>query len=359
MKKQPSKYWAIKNLADNTVEVKIYGEITPYAAIIKEWFGEDAVSVATFENEFTAATKDASKVLLRINSPGGDIAEGNAIINILNRSGKDITAVIDGVAYSMAGIIFMSQKNSVMYKNSMLHIHAPITGVYGNAKELRTTADILDQFAQTLSPIIADKTGLSEADVISKYMDGADHFFTAKQALELKLINKIEDAEASLPNVQNMHDIAAVQNAFMPSETNLFKSFIGGIAALVTGIKSEKKPTENMSLTKLKDALKAGKAINLTEADVTGLQQEVATHEQELETANANVIRITDELTTSQASLQEANEKITALQTKIDNAIANGNISVFKDKDDKGGGGNPNAKYRTTVDDEADKISKK
>ena len=63
-----------------------------------------------------------------INSPGGSVVAGYSIYSALIRSSKTVTTVIDGVAASIAGIIFMSGKIRKAYSHSLFMAHNPSGG---------------------------------------------------------------------------------------------------------------------------------------------------------------------------------------------------------------------------------------
>ena len=115
-----------------TAEISIFDEINPY-------YG---VTAKNFIDEFKAKTANASKVTLAINSPGGDVFQGFAIYNALKNSGKEINVRVMGIAASMASVIAMAGNTIEMPKNAMMMVHNAITGIYGDAEELRDRAEI-------------------------------------------------------------------------------------------------------------------------------------------------------------------------------------------------------------------------
>ena len=97
-----AKHWfSMKAAAQEggTAEISIFDEINPY-------YG---VTARDFIAQFKTVTAKASKVVLSINSIGGDVFQGLAIYNALKASGKDITVRVMGIAASMASVIAMAQ----------------------------------------------------------------------------------------------------------------------------------------------------------------------------------------------------------------------------------------------------------
>lgn len=147
-------------------------------------------------SELFAMENQGCKIEVRINSQGGDVFSGMAIYNALRQSKSDITIFIDGVAASIAAIIALCGKPLYMSPYAKLMLHNVSGGTYGNAKELRQIADQMEVLQTNLATMIADRLGMEADGVASKYFDGEDHWITASQAMEMKLVDGIYDMEA-------------------------------------------------------------------------------------------------------------------------------------------------------------------
>lgn len=134
-----------------------------------------------------AALKGRAAVL-RINSPGGSVAEGFAIINAMQRHGQ-VSVEIDGIAASIASAIAVSGRRASIAENALLMIHAPWMGTEGNADELRKNADMLDKFGDQLADIYVRRTGKPKATV-ERWMS-SETWFTADEALAVGLVDEI------------------------------------------------------------------------------------------------------------------------------------------------------------------------
>lgn len=127
-------------------------------------------------------------VTLRINSPGGSVAEGFAIINAMQRHGQ-VSVEIDGIAASIASAIAVSGRRTLIAENALLMIHAPWMFTEGNADELRRNADTLDKFGDQLRDIYIRKSGASKA-IVERWM-ASETWFTADEALTAGLVDEI------------------------------------------------------------------------------------------------------------------------------------------------------------------------
>src|SRR5690606_5273508 len=130
--------------AENAYELLIYGDIG------ESWWGESvtAQSIAKQLNELSASV---ATINVRINSYGGSVADGLAIYNALKRHKATKAVTVDGVAMSSASLIAMAGDTVSMPPTSILMIHAPWGGCYGNAKEMRQYADVLDTFSESMA----------------------------------------------------------------------------------------------------------------------------------------------------------------------------------------------------------------
>ena len=130
-------------------------------------------------------------ISLYINSPGGSISAGMAIYDTMNFIKSDVSTICIGMAASMASILLANGKKGKRYilPNSEVMIHQPLGGVSGQATEIKIVADRIIYLRQKLNNILSEKTG-KEIGIIEKDTE-RDHYFSAKEALEYGLIDKI------------------------------------------------------------------------------------------------------------------------------------------------------------------------
>ena len=133
-----------------------------------------------------------------INSPGGEVASGLAIANMLARHDAPVTAYIDGVAASMASCIFLSCPKRVMPSNALLMIHRPICTLTGNVDELLSAATVLETVGRGMltSYIAAAKKGVAKSQIEADMK--AETWYTAEDAAKLfdiEIINQKKDMQ--------------------------------------------------------------------------------------------------------------------------------------------------------------------
>src|SRR5690606_8590173 len=95
------KFWEVKNAANDTGELYIYGEITPY-----KW--DDTDTTAQSFKEDLDALGDIKTLNVYINSPGGGVLQGQAIYNTPERQKGRVNAHIDALAASSASVVAMA-----------------------------------------------------------------------------------------------------------------------------------------------------------------------------------------------------------------------------------------------------------
>lgn len=170
-------------------------EILIYDIIGQDFFG--AGVIAKDVKEQLDSFGDAEQITVRVNSPGGDVFEGNTIYNLLAEHPAEITVKIDGYAASIASIIAMAGDKVEIAENAMFMIHNPYTFSVGDAAELRAQADVLDQVKASL--ISTYKTRVNSDD-LSDLMD-AETWFSAAEAVEFGFADAISGKKAAMHNV--------------------------------------------------------------------------------------------------------------------------------------------------------------
>ena len=137
------------------------------------------------------AIGDVSVLNVHINSPGGDVFEGNTIYNLLKNHKATVNVFVDGLAASIASVIAMAGDKIIMPKNSMMMIHDPAMFAFGTAEDMKKNADVLDKVKQTLVAAYQAKTGLNEAEIKTLMAD--ETWFTADEAVAMKFADEVQE----------------------------------------------------------------------------------------------------------------------------------------------------------------------
>ena len=154
---------------------------------------ESGIHAAEILAQIREAEAAYDHIDLRINSVGGQVDTGIAIFNALKESKADITIYIDCLAASTASFIAACGRTVKMSRYARILIHKPSGGVWGNAEEIKQYLEQLLQIEEILCDIYSRRTGLSVDQIRSTYMDGADHWITAHEAVRLGFADEVYD----------------------------------------------------------------------------------------------------------------------------------------------------------------------
>ncbi len=130
-------------------------------------------------------------IFLYINSPGGSITEGMAIMDTMNYIKSDVKTICLGLAASMAAFLLSCGAKGKRYilPNAEVMIHQPLGGVEGQATEIKIVAERILRLKSKLNKILSENTNKS-MDVIERDTE-RDHFLTAEEALEYGIVDEI------------------------------------------------------------------------------------------------------------------------------------------------------------------------
>lgn len=204
-------------------------EMLFYDDIGEGYFGSGITSKAVVQ-ELNAAG-DVSTINVRLNSPGGDVFDGFAIFNALKRHEARVVVDVDALAASIASVIAMAGDDIRIAPNAMMMIHNPWTIAAGDSREMRRTAELLDQIQSNLVQAYVDVTGV-EGSVIADAMD-AETWYTAEESVSAGLAHSVSETE-----------LAIAASAFDPNRFG-FKNTPKQLVAKESG----RKPTAKESYT--------------------------------------------------------------------------------------------------------------
>lgn len=179
-------------------------EILIYEQIGKDWWTGDGVAAKDFVEQLKEIPKDR-EIRLLINSPGGDVADGLAIYNVLKLRRDKITARIDGLAASTASWLPLAARSVEMPENALFMIHEPWSMAMGDAEEMRKAADVLEKHGDVIANIYQEKTGKSKKAI--KDAMAEETWFTGKEAKDFGFIDVLTPAQTSKNSISK-HDLS-------------------------------------------------------------------------------------------------------------------------------------------------------
>lgn len=133
-------------------------------------------------------------ICMYINSPGGSVTAGLAIVDTMNYIKCDVSTICMGLAASMGSLILSSgaKGKRMALPNSEILIHQPLIGgggLSGQCTDVKIHADHLVRTREKLNQILADNTGKS-IDIIKQDTE-RDNYMSAEEAVEYGLIDKV------------------------------------------------------------------------------------------------------------------------------------------------------------------------
>ena len=190
----------INNLIPMVVEQTANGEraFDIYSRLLKEriiFLGtgiNDAVSSTIIAQLLFLEAEDPKKdIYMYINSPGGLITAGFAILDTMNYIKPDVSTICMGQAASMAAILLSMGKNGkrMALENSRVMIHQPLGGATGQASDIEIHTKEILYLRDKLNKILSKNTGQSVSTIEKD--TNRDHFMSSHDALKYGLIDEI------------------------------------------------------------------------------------------------------------------------------------------------------------------------
>jgi len=140
---------------------------------------------------FLEAEDPDRDISIYINSPGGSVTAGLAMLDTMSFVKPDISTFCVGQAASMAAVLLSAGKQGKRFAlpNSRIIIHQPLGGVQGQASDIDIQAREILRLRKSLNQILVDNTG-QEPEKIALDTD-RDYIMTAAQGKEYGLIDEV------------------------------------------------------------------------------------------------------------------------------------------------------------------------
>lgn len=242
--------------------------------------GSDVTAEAVKSEFDNAIENKVDTITVDIQSHGGDLHTGRAILGFMDRAktlGITVKTEVFSYAYSMGAAIFQGATKGQRFIGEFgeLMNHQAMTGVYGNADEMREMSSKLDDATANLATVILrnDKAKENEAEIMDALK--SEKFINANDAIRLGLA----DAE-----IEKSKAVAINQNNIKMSENKEAKTLLDEIKSWFTGVKAEAAPqAPEETSEQLKEK-------------ITALEGELATLKGEKEAKDAEVATLTTEV---------------------------------------------------------------
>lgn len=187
-------------LIPTVIEKSQFGEraFDIYSRLLKERiiFLSDEVnhhtaSVVIAQMLFLESEDPKKDITLYINSPGGEIQSGLAIIDTMHHIKPDVSTVCIGMAASMGAMILSqgTKGKRFVLPNGEVMIHQPLSGVEGQASDIEIKAKHILKLKEKLYAMLADATGKTKTQVEK---DGdRDYWMSADEAKKYGIVDQV------------------------------------------------------------------------------------------------------------------------------------------------------------------------
>lgn len=252
--------------AGTVATIRMYGPID-------DWGGWWGVSAEEVSDVLDALPDTVTQIILRLNSPGGDVFEAMSILNMLRAHKATTTAVVDGLAASAASFIAAGCDQTVMSPGTQMMIHSPSAGIIGTADVMRKVAGVLDGVQDSIISIYQAKAG--DADWVARLAE--DTWYTAQQAVDVGLADRvavIKDAgeTVTVGADESPSELAGdAEDMFAAARARLSTHRTAAAVHLKPPSSSEPGEPNQKEALAMSDVLKAGLSARLgvTDAEIT------------------------------------------------------------------------------------------
>ncbi|MCE9585402.1 ATP-dependent Clp endopeptidase proteolytic subunit ClpP [Candidatus Nomurabacteria bacterium] len=160
---------------------------------------DDVANIVTAQLLFLEAEDPKKDISLYINSPGGSVTAGLAIIDVMNHIKPDVSTLSMGMSASMGAVILSAGKKGKRFilPNSEVMIHQPSGGVEGQATDIEISAKRIIKNREVLNKMLAKNTG-QPLSRIEKDVD-RDFFMDSEEAKKYGIVDEIITKSKAVP----------------------------------------------------------------------------------------------------------------------------------------------------------------
>ena len=192
---------SIKNLGTTVIEEAPNGSLISYdvyTRLLKDrvvFFGhqvtDEVVNVAIAQLLFLEMTDSKKDIVMYINSGGGGVISGLALIDVMNYIAPDVSTVAIGMAASMGAVMLTSgaKKKRFALQSAEIMVHQPLGGLEGQYSDMEIGLKHMARLKKRLYTILSETSG-KEYDHIHKICD-RNYWMTPEEAKNEGFIDEI------------------------------------------------------------------------------------------------------------------------------------------------------------------------
>ena len=152
---------------------------------------DDTLAIETIAQLEYLDSNGTEDIKIFINSPGGSVTAGFAIVDAINRCRCDVSTICTGMAASMAAFILTCGTKGKRFATplSEIMLHQPLGGVQGQASDIQLAAEHIVKVKDKIHHILSENTG-QDMETISRDCD-RDFWMGADEALKYGVIDRL------------------------------------------------------------------------------------------------------------------------------------------------------------------------
>ncbi len=334
----------------------VVGELKAGAPATIRFFGrvtEDSTSRFNEEFDFLENVIRPSCIRVLINSEGGSVLYGMSTYSTIANSKVDTECVIEGVAASMASIIWAAGKRSLMRDYAILMIHNPMLPSDDDEPD-EDVSDMIQAFTKQIETIYRKRFGL-KAEHVRSIMDGEagkdGTYFDAQSAVKAGIIPPENIIHTSKQLCEKVHDkvssmttAAAIQEVMsgVCAAYKLFENTIPTLNQTDNSIMANENKTEGfeygaiaaslgMKDREVKDVMARISELAALEPKYKEVQKALSDAQTVIAGKDATIQNLQKDLAAATSKLsalekKEKDEQTARIETLVENAINEGKI---------------------------------
>ncbi len=194
------RFWNMASVSEEEGEITLYGDVVSRRPV-DWWTGEPEPGLYITPEGFLEdleLVKDKARIVVKLNSGGGDLYTGIAIHNALKALSGEVNVIVEGLAASAASVIMCAGNTVTVYPGSMVMIHGVRMRSFGslNLQEAEKIVAAMDANEKAVAEIYSEKTGLGVDEL--RTMMTEEKWMTGREAVEAGFADTLKEDEKEM-----------------------------------------------------------------------------------------------------------------------------------------------------------------
>ena len=163
---------------------------------------DDVANLVIAQLLFLEAEDPEKDIQLYINSPGGSVTSGLAILDTMRYIRPNVSTLCIGQAMSMAAVLLAAGEKGkrLALPNSRIMLHQPHGGIQGTASDIEIHTREILRLRERIITLLASYTGKSPEEI--NVDADRDFVLTAQEAVKYGLVDQVITEHSATTEVQ-------------------------------------------------------------------------------------------------------------------------------------------------------------